>query len=249
VRTPPPTGPHLLVVDDDPSVLEALEAALNHGYLVHGAMTGAQACAILRRQPIHGILLDVVLGSEHGLDLVAQFRALSPAPILVLTGFGSEAVAAQAVRAKVDDYLTKPMGLPALQATLARHIPLPCGSHDLAARARRALDAYPPKPFQLGPFARALGVSPMHLRRCFRAVYGTTPPRYLLRLRLERAARHLGTSSLAVAEVAWEVGLPTVPWFIKCFKRRFGVTPAAYRPGRAAPGEPEQTGGSNRTTL
>ena len=249
MRLPSPAAPHLLVVDDDPAVIEALTAALQETYVVHAATTGAQACALLRRQPIHGILLDVVLGAEHGLDLVAQFRALSPAPLLVLTGFGSEAVAARAVRAQGEDYLTKPLGVPALQATLARHIPCTRSLHDLAARARTSLDAYPPKPFTLGPFARALGVSPMHLRRCFRAIYGTTPQRYLLRLRLERAARHLGTRSLAVAEVAWAVGLPTVPWFIQWFKRRFGVPAAAYHPGRAAPGEPDPPGGSNRTIL
>lgn len=78
--------PHVLVVDDDASIREALGAALGHTYAVHAAATGDEACAVLRRHPVAAIILDVVLGREQGLDLVARFRARSPAPILVLTG-------------------------------------------------------------------------------------------------------------------------------------------------------------------
>ena len=92
--------PHVLVVDDDACIREALGAALGHAYAVHAAATGDEACAVLRRHPIAVIILDVVLGREQGLDLVERFRARSPAPILVLTGHGSEAVAARALRAK-----------------------------------------------------------------------------------------------------------------------------------------------------
>ena len=71
--------PHVLVVDDDASIREALGAALGHAYAVHAAATGDDACAVLRRHPIAVIILDVVLGREQGLDLVERFRVRSPA--------------------------------------------------------------------------------------------------------------------------------------------------------------------------
>ena len=61
---------HVLIVDDEPSVREALELALRDRYVVHGAATGAEAFPILQACPIVGIILDAVLGDEHGLDLV-----------------------------------------------------------------------------------------------------------------------------------------------------------------------------------
>jgi len=72
---------------------------------------GAEACALLDAYPIAGIILDVRLGEEHGLDLIPRFRARSPAPILVLTGHSSEDLAIQAVDAQVAKYLKKPLDL------------------------------------------------------------------------------------------------------------------------------------------
>ena len=48
--------PHVLVVDDDASIREALGAALGHAYTVHAAATGDEACAVLRRHPIAAII-------------------------------------------------------------------------------------------------------------------------------------------------------------------------------------------------
>jgi DNA-binding response OmpR family regulator len=112
--------PHILIVDDDPSIKEGLTLALRGAYVVHGAATGDEACAALEQHPIAGIILDVLLGKEHGLDLVGRFRAISPAPILVLTAYGSEEVAARALRAGVSDYLRKPFNLEDLKASLSR---------------------------------------------------------------------------------------------------------------------------------
>ena len=61
-------------------------------------------------------------GKEHGLDLVGRIRALSPAPILVLTAYGSEEVAVRALRAGVSDYLRKPFNLEDLKTSLSRLI-------------------------------------------------------------------------------------------------------------------------------
>jgi DNA-binding response OmpR family regulator len=112
--------PHLLIVDDDPAIREALGAALAGAYVVHAAATGEGACALLRRHPVAAIVLDAILGEEHGLDLIQKLRALSPAPILILTGHGSEELAARALRARVSDYLKKPVSLAEIRGALAR---------------------------------------------------------------------------------------------------------------------------------
>jgi YesN/AraC family two-component response regulator len=225
-------APHILVVDDDPPVLEALTAALKGTYVVHGAATGNEACAILRAHPVAAIILGAVLGEEHGLDLVARFRTLSRARILLLTGHSSEDLAIRAVRTQVDDYLKKPLSLPALSAALDRLLPAEKGPADLAARARRYLDEHPAKQFRAAALARQLGVGEAHLRRVFREAYGKTAHRYLAELRMREAATLLRGTSLGVEQIALKVGCLSVAWFNKRFKRAYGVTPSAYRAGR-----------------
>jgi DNA-binding response OmpR family regulator len=121
---------HILIVDDDPSIIEALTAGLTGPYVVHGAGTGEEACAILQSHPVAAVILDAVLGHEHGLDLIERFRAISPVPVLLLTGYGSEELIVLALRAKVTDYLRKPVNLRELQEALARVLNEQAGTPD-----------------------------------------------------------------------------------------------------------------------
>ena len=69
----PDESPHILVVDDEPIMLEWIAAALDGFYVIHSAAAGAVACEVLRRHHIAGVILDAMLGTERGLDLVPQF--------------------------------------------------------------------------------------------------------------------------------------------------------------------------------
>ncbi len=117
--------PHVLVVDDDPSICEALSTGLSYTYTVHCAGTGREAFALLEREPIAAIILDAVLGKERGLDLVANFRTMSFAPILMLTGHSSEELVVEAFRVGIDGYLRKPMDLIAVLQALSRMLQKP----------------------------------------------------------------------------------------------------------------------------
>jgi len=221
--------PHLLVVDDEACVREALTAALGATYVIHVAASGAEACAILEAHPIAGIILDVQLGGEHGLELIPRFRTLSDAPILVLTGHSTEDLAIQAVDAQVAKYLKKPPAVPDLLAALRRLVPQTDSVTDLAERARRYLDAHLATPLRVADLARQFGVSPMHLHRCFRTATGKTPGRYLTEIRMEHAARLLRTTPLGIEGIATATGYPSSTSFGRLFRRWFGLAPSAYR--------------------
>jgi len=233
-----PFRPHLLVVDDEACIREALTAALGSTYVVYVAASGAEACALLTAHPIAGIILDVQLGAEHGLDLIPRFRTLSDAPILVLTGHSCEAVLLRSLREKVEEYLKKPVNLTELLAALHRLVPQTDSATDLAARARRTLDDYPDKRFWPADLAGQLGVSEAHLRRCFREVCGQTPRRYLVEMRLRRAAARLRATADRVEQIAVDMGYPSSTRFGKSFRQLYGLTPLQYR-AAAVPPVPE----------
>ena len=96
-------------------------------------------------------------------------------------------------------------------------------------RIEQALDA----PLPLALLAADAAMSPYHYLRTFARVVGTTPHRFVLRARLERAARLLRGSAVPVATVALEAGFADLSTFHASFRRWMGASPAAYRAGRA----------------
>jgi len=81
----------------------------------------------------------------------------------------------------------------------------------------------------LGALAAQTGLSSFHLHRVFSATAGETPKQFTLRLRLERAAGMLLAGRESVLDVALSCGFQSHEAFTRAFRRRFGMTPSAYR--------------------
>jgi AraC-like DNA-binding protein/effector-binding domain-containing protein len=81
----------------------------------------------------------------------------------------------------------------------------------------------------LAALARQSGLSAFHLQRLFSVAVGETPKQLTLRLRLGRAAVLLLTSDDSILDVALSCGFQSHEVFIRAFRRRFGMTPSAYR--------------------
>lgn len=104
-------------------------------------------------------------------------------------------------------------------------------------RAIRWLEANLDETLPLGELAGAAGMaSPYHFLRLFRAVTGTTPHRYLVLQRLQRAAVRLRTERAPIAAIAFGAGFNDLSTFNNWFKRVIGTTPGAWRSGREGGG-------------
>jgi len=114
VRVSFPVGPvTLLVVDDEEAIRNAVRKFLVHeGYEVATAATGEEALAILQRQKITGMLLDVNLPGLNGVDLVPRILELEPSiALLMLTAVNDATSAALCMQRGALDYLIKPIDL------------------------------------------------------------------------------------------------------------------------------------------
>lgn len=81
----------------------------------------------------------------------------------------------------------------------------------------------------LAALAGKAGLSTFHLHRVFSMVTGETPKQFTLRLRLARAAALLLTTGDSVLDVALECGFGSHEAFCRAFRKRFQMTPSAYR--------------------
>ncbi|GLY40185.1 AraC family transcriptional regulator [Amycolatopsis sp. NBRC 101858] len=84
-------------------------------------------------------------------------------------------------------------------------------------------------PLTLGEMAAAAELSPFHFLRVFKAATGQTPYRFLTRVRVERACRHLERGDLSVTEIAQACGFATPSRFASAFRTQIGLSPSGYR--------------------
>ena len=84
-------------------------------------------------------------------------------------------------------------------------------------------------PLSLADMAAAAELSPFHFLRVFKTATGQTPYRFLTRIRVERACRHLERGELSVTEIAQACGFATPSRFASAFRAQIGLSPSAYR--------------------
>ena len=111
--------PRVLVVDDEPQILRALQTNLRGaGYEVDTAATAEAALATAAMRPPDAVILDLVLPDGSGTEVCRELRKWSSAPVLVLSVVGDEPEKVAALDAGADDYIQKPFGIEELLARL-----------------------------------------------------------------------------------------------------------------------------------
>lgn len=107
----------VLVVDDEPQITRVLRHALEAaGFEVHAAADSASGFSSFRSQQPALLVTDLAMPNGDGIALCEQVRAVSHAPIIVLSVKGEEQSKVRALDAGADDYLTKPFGMDELLA-------------------------------------------------------------------------------------------------------------------------------------
>jgi DNA-binding response OmpR family regulator len=105
----PGVAPHVLVVDDDPSIRQLLVDFLgDYDYQVSAVASGAEMTKVLTGSAIDLLVLDVRLPDEDGIQIARRLREQSDLAIIVITGRRDESDRVMALELGADDYLTKP---------------------------------------------------------------------------------------------------------------------------------------------
>jgi DNA-binding NtrC family response regulator len=114
--------PTVLIVDDEKPTRDGLRAALEDRYDVYVAEDAATAMNLLEQEHFNVLLTDLRLPKEDGLKLIARAKSLPKPPVCILmTAYGSEDVAVEAMKRGADDYIAKgKMQIDELEMRIAR---------------------------------------------------------------------------------------------------------------------------------
>jgi two-component system KDP operon response regulator KdpE len=124
----------ILVVDDEVQIGRALRTSLQaRGYDVLVAYRGETALALLSRERVEMVILDLGLPDLSGIQVLKRIRAFLDVPVIILTVADAQVEKVAALDLGADDYVTKPFAMDELAARMR-------------AALRRSVGAQPPQP-------------------------------------------------------------------------------------------------------
>jgi DNA-binding NtrC family response regulator len=125
-------GRRILVVEDDTTMLGVIGDVLaNAGYLVDRAASAEAGVAAAEQARHDAVLVDLMLGAESGLDVMARIKAIDPhAEVIITTGHASVETAVLAMSRGAFHYLAKPINMPELLLLVERAARSSRDAHD-----------------------------------------------------------------------------------------------------------------------
>lgn len=233
-------GRTILVVDDDPHTLEM------HGRIVQAhspanrvltARGGREALALLERERVDLVLLDLMMPEMDGFEVLEALRARAATraiPVIVVTG----QTLTEADMIRLNRGVAKVLGkglfgldetLAHIDAALARRRELSSEAQRLVRQAMAYLHEHYAEPISREDLARRVGLSDDYLTSCFHKELGLTPIAYLNRYRVQQAKQLLAYTHKSITEIALDVGFSNSSYFSRIFRRETGMSPEAYR--------------------
>ena len=124
---------NILICDDEQDIVSALKIYLEaEGYRTFAASNGTEALAILDREDIHLILLDIMMPVLDGVSALAKLREYSNVPVILLTAKSEDTDKVLGLNIGADDYITKPFNpvelLARVRSQLRRYLQLGGGA-------------------------------------------------------------------------------------------------------------------------
>lgn len=125
-HAPAPPGRRVLVVDDEPMVLDVLTRYLKRqGLEIMAAEDGQEALRLFSQGPCDLVISDLRMPGMDGLQLLHAIKGLNPrVPFIFISGFGDIPTVVEALKAGAENFLTKPLELDLLAKVVAQSLSL-----------------------------------------------------------------------------------------------------------------------------
>jgi DNA-binding NtrC family response regulator len=130
----------LLVLDDDPKMVEGLSEILEEeGYVVTPFESPDSALEALKRQRFSIALVDLIMPGKNGIDVLKEIKEHSPnAKVIIITGFATIESAVEAMKAGASDYISKPFKIDEIQNAIKKTLEEIRFERDISKTARNS---------------------------------------------------------------------------------------------------------------
>ncbi len=245
---------HLLVVDDNPQVIEFVTSVLRPHYKVKSAADGQQAFDLLLKRTFDLVITDVMMPVMDGIELCKEIKTelqTSHIPVIMLTAKTSVESKIEGLNIGADAYLPKPFNPDLLRAYIdnllasreklkeiftgnAIILPSDITSSSVDEKfVAKALDVVKAnmedETFGVEELGHELAMSRSNLHRKIKALTGKSTTDFIRTIRLKEAAAKLISSDDQISEIAYKVGFNSSSYFIKSFKKEFNMSPGQYK--------------------
>lgn len=248
----------ILIVEDDPDINAYLQKELKPNFRILAAENGRVAVDILAKENVSLVISDVMMPEMNGYELCKQIKSdivFSHIPVILLTALSDDKQRMYGIASGADEFIQKPFNIEEvklrivrlleerarLRNAFAQELQSPAASglktdkaesmDELFMRKFMALieESYPDSNFSIEKASEMLGLSRVHLYRKVKELTGVTPTDFLRNYRLKQAAALLRQKDCNVNEAAYATGFSSPPYFSKCFKAVYNITPTEYQ--------------------
>lgn len=246
--------PSLLIVEDNPDVIQYLIACLEGLYHLDIATDGQTGIARAIETVPDIIISDVMMPVKDGFELCETLKndeRTSHIPIILLTAKTDDDSRIRGLKRGADAYLSKPFNKQELIVWLEKLLELrrtlqeryatlegiaitkdaPTKQEDeFILKVRQAVeDNIDDEDFGIMQLCRAVNLSRAQLHNKIKALTGRSTSNYVRTIRLHKAKQLLHNSDLNISQVAYEVGFRDPKYFSKTFAEEFGKLPGEIR--------------------
>lgn len=245
-------NPQLLVVDDNPDIVEFIALNLSDTYRLLKAYNGDQGMRLAIEHIPDLIISDVMMPLTTGVELCKRLktdRYTSHIPIILLTARSSAEHQMEGLDAGADDYIVKPFNINVLTAKIrntlksrenyririldsnepALAVPQAHGEKSfLDTLIRHISQNLADEQINAEALAQNVAMSQTQLYRKLKALTGQTVNEFVRNIKLNHAANMLANNGMSVKEVAYMTGFSDRRYFSKCFKEKFGRSPSDF---------------------
>lgn len=244
----------ILVVEDNPELLDLIKSNLEKSFTVISASNGKEALELIAIEKPNLVISDIMMPEMDGITLCSKIKQdinTSHLMVILLTAKSSHIHQLEGYESGADDYLVKPFQLDLLELKVKN---LLFTREKLQAQFSQTPNLAPSKAsytstdqkflelamqtveknmdntdFSVNDFVKELGMSRTLIFEKFKALAGLTPNDYIQTIRLKRAAQLIIDSDLKISEISYSVGFSNPKYFSKCFVKQFGKTPSVYK--------------------
>ena len=245
----------IVVAEDEPLLLENLIIKVKQSgtnfEVIGSAQTGIQAYELVESLNPDLLITDIRMPVMDGLELIRKTREQHQNTDFIITsGFSEFEYAKAAMKYQVSDYLLKPIDPSELKESL-QHLELKYQSEQadledvfcndicnqspahIAELLKDYITMHYNEEINLNTIAYNLSYSASYLTKIFCQYCNTSPSKYLISLRIQKAQQLLShNTELSIRQVGETVGYPEQGYFSRIFKKQTGFSPIEYREGK-----------------